>query len=100
MSLEGEREGGATHKQWRGEEIGSASVSHCGDSTQKLRAFAETSPEKERRRGFDSLPVSLVRFHRLLHECIYCLYATNTEIHSIYFRLTPFVCEYNISSIS
>ena len=27
--------------------------------------------------------------------CIYCLYATNPEIHSIYFCLTPFVCEYN-----
>ena len=39
--------------------------------------------------------VSLLRFHRLLHGCIYCLYATYTEIHSIYFRLTPFVGEYN-----
>ena len=31
----------------------------------------------------------------LLQLCIYCLYATNPEIHSIYFCLTPFVCEYN-----
>ena len=27
----GEQGGGAAHKQWRGEEIGSAAVSHCGD---------------------------------------------------------------------
>ena len=31
----------------------------------------------------------------LLQLCIYCLYTTNPEIHSIYFCLTPFVCEYN-----
>ena len=43
--------------------------------------------------------MSLLRFHRLLHGCIYCLYATYPEIHSIYFRLTPFVCEYNNSSV-
>ena len=30
-----------------------------------------------------------------MHLCIYCLYATDPEIHSIYFCLTPFVCEYN-----
>ena len=52
-------------------------------------------PEKERRREIDSLPVSRLGFHRLLHVCIYCLYATDPEIYSIYFRLTPFVCEYN-----
>ena len=39
--------------------------------------------------------MSLLRFHRQLYECIYCLYTTYTEIHSIYFRLTPFVGEYN-----
>ena len=52
-------------------------------------------PEKERRREVDSPPVSQLGFHRLLHVYIYCLYATDPEIYSIYFGLTPFVCEYN-----
>ena len=44
-------------------------------------------PEGEKRRGLD----------RLLHVCLYCLDATDPEIYSIYFCLTPFVCEYNIA---
>ena len=51
--------------------------------------------EKERRREIDSPPVSRLGFHRLLHMCIYCLYATDPEIYSKYFHLTPFVFEYN-----
>ena len=30
-----------------------------------------------------------------MQSCIYCLYTINPEIHSIYFCLTPFCCEYN-----
>ena len=59
------------------------------ESLQKARSG------EERRREVDSPPVSQLGFHRLLHLCIYCLYATYTEIHGRYFRLTPFVCEYN-----
>ena len=39
--------------------------------------------------------MSQLGFYGLLHSCIYCLYTTDPEIHRIYFRLTPFVCEYN-----
>ena len=74
--------------------------------TQHLGAILETrfssreplqrqGPGKERRRETDSPPVSQLGFHSLLHGYIYCLYATDPEIYSIYFRLTPFVCEYN-----
>ena len=55
----------------------------------------EARSGEERRREVDSPPVSQLGFHRLLHLCIYCLYATDPEIYSIYFHLTPFVCEYN-----
>ena len=39
--------------------------------------------------------MSQLGFRGLLHLCIYCQYATYTEILSRYFCLTPFVCEYN-----
>ena len=84
-------------------EIGSASGSHCaGSRLSSWGPLQRQGPEKERRRGFDSLLVSLLRLHRLLHAhgCIYCLYATYTEVHSIYFRLTPFGCENNTKNPS
>ena len=56
--------------------------------------------EKERGGGDWLTAESQLGFQRLLHLCIYCLDATDPEIYSIYFCLTPFLCEYNIKIIA
>ena len=77
--------------------------SHCGVRLcireplqgQGLEEERRRGGEEERRSRLDSPPVSQLRFRGLLHLCVYCLDAIYTEIHSRYFCLTPFVCEYN-----
>ena len=74
------------------------SVSHCGDETQQRGAAAETSLEsRDKPRRAEEQIVNSPSWAkrgstRLLQLCLYCLYATNPEIHSMYILLLDSLC--------